>query len=99
MDKSIIKSNCEIDQNRENDASVKSQTLINATLSVPTCDCTAISVEPSTSKSKIRKNMKADKGKYRHTMNLTLNMDSFQIWVIRLFHSASFETKLYRTAL
>lgn len=57
MDKFIIKRKREIDKKNENDDSVESQILRSATVSVPTCDVSASSVEPSTSKSKIPKKM------------------------------------------
>jgi hypothetical protein len=63
MDKFVVKRKREVDEEGENDDSVESQTLKSATLSVPICDVSASSVEPSTSKSKIPKNVKADKVK------------------------------------
>jgi hypothetical protein len=49
MDKFIMKRKREVDEKSENGDSLESQTLISATVSVPTCDVGASSVEPSTS--------------------------------------------------
>jgi hypothetical protein len=58
MDKFIIKGKRKIDEKSESDDSVKPRTLKSATASVPSRDVSANSVEPSTSKSKILKNVK-----------------------------------------
>lgn len=59
IDKFIIKRKCEVNGKSENDAIVESQTLKSVTDSVPDCKVSVSSVEPSTSKPKIPKDVSA----------------------------------------
>jgi hypothetical protein len=74
MDKCIVKRKREIGKKKkiEYDDRAESQTLKSATVSVPTCDVSASSVEPSTSKLKIPQKCESGKSEI-HVLQLILH--------------------------
>jgi hypothetical protein len=89
MDRFVTKRKREMEEKCENGDSVASQRLKSATVTVPSCDVSASSVDSFTSKPKIPQNVKADKVEYRYYSESYIKYRFLStLCVVRLIHSA-----------